>query len=114
MSILNISWEVEQKVKISMRFLTFSIDFQFWTKRSRASRLSVLVIFEGKFGESPWEGGKVREGSAGVRKRSAAGREPDGGERGGTLPTFKEKKAQRDEVKGWEEWTVESEHENWK
>jgi len=93
MSILNISWEVEQKVKISMRFLTFSIDFQFWTKRSRASRLSVLVISEGKFGESPWEGGKVREGSAGVRKRSAAGREPDGGERGGTLPTFKEKKS---------------------
>ena len=51
-------------------------------------------------------------GSAGVRKRSAAGREPDGGERGGTLPTFKEKKTQREEVKGGEEWTVESEHEN--
>ena len=45
---------------------------------------------------------------------SAAKRARDGGERGGTLPTFKEKKAQRDEVKEWEEWTVESEHENWK
>ena len=41
-------------------------------------------------------------------------REPDGGERGGTLPTFKDNKAQRDEVKGWKEWPSESEHENWK
>ena len=45
---------------------------------------------------------------------SAVGREPDGGERGGTLPTFKEKKAQKDEVKGWKERMVESKHENWK
>ena len=37
-------------------------------------------------------------------KRSAVGREPDGGERGGTLPIFKEKKSlEREEAKGWEE-----------
>ena len=70
-------------MKNSMRFLTFSIDFQFWTKRSRASRLSVLVIFEG---EVRRKSGKSVGGSAG-------GREPGGGERGGTLPTFKEKKS---------------------
>ena len=59
MSILNISWDVHQKVKISMRFLTFSIDFQFWTKRSRASRLSVLVIFEGEVRRNAFEGRRV-------------------------------------------------------
>ena len=37
-------------------------------------------------------------------ERSAVGREPDGGERGGTLPIFKEKKSlEREEAKGWEE-----------
>ena len=61
-----------------------------------------------------FEGGNLLRSakSVGGKDRSAAGREPDGGERGGTLPTFQENKTYRDEKKGWEEWTVESEHEN--
>ena len=48
-----------------------------------------------------WEGRPLRERPVGG---SAVGREPDGGERGGTLPIFKEKKSlEREEAKGWEE-----------
>ena len=58
--------------------------------------------------------GTVRESPAKCVGGSVEGRVPGGGERGGTLPTFKENKAQRDGVKGWKDWTVESELENWK
>ena len=44
------------------------------------------MFFEG---EVSAKFGKVWEG----RERLVAGRDPDGGERGGTLPSFKEKKS---------------------
>ena len=73
MSILNISRDVDQRVKISIRFSRFSVDFQFWTKRSRGSRLSVLVIFEGevrrksgKYGKGRRWGGSQVEGKGEV------------------------------------------------
>ena len=63
--ILHISRDVEQQVKISMRLFRFFVDFQFWTKRSRASRLSLLVISEGEVRQLR---GKVG-GGAGARWR---------------------------------------------
>ena len=74
MTILNIVWDVEQKLNISIRFLMFSVVFLVLAKRSRASRLSVLVIFEWKFG-------KVLESSGMVVGGSAGRREPGGEER---------------------------------
>ena len=91
-------------MKIFIRLFRVVVAFQFWTKRSRGSRLSVLVIFEREHGEvRPLRERPVGASAAPV-ERSAVGREPDGGERGGTLPIFKEKKSlEREEAKGWEE-----------
>ena len=82
----------------------FVIDFQFWTKRSRGSRLFVFVIREGEIWQS----------CAKIGGESPDGRVPGGGETGGTPPTFKENEAQRDGVQASKEWAVESEHEPWK
>ena len=75
-------------MKVSMGFVRAFVDFQFGTKRSRASRLSVLVIFEREHGEVRPLRERPVGGSAAPWGGSAVGREPGGGERGGTLPTF--------------------------